>query len=314
VRNSEIVVEPGGPGTLSEAESVLSQYLDLELYYYYYAVLVGAMSYTFDCYRVYYMHPLPMSKSDEENLTKINVSLCVPKGVLVPPIEPFILVPQSFILVNTTTIDPCTGKEIGTTVPENILTYAPTATLNLTLNTAITGLTTIVGYVSGEVVFDLIGEQATWPWCFYYEPANKTICYIDIYRTYNITYTYTFGYAVNDSLVVDTYTYSLEHTVRDYGLETLSKTCRMGGYFRDIGPLGKVCVTIYKAGYAVTFENETHIVYTSHYYLDEAWVERWIRGFKLPREVGFTVVQNSVSALSGCGRLWRLCLGIIGLN
>jgi len=77
VRNSEIVVEPGGPGTLSEAESVLSQYLDLELYYYYYAVLVGAMSYTFDCYRVYYMHPLPMSKSDEENLTKIKCfALC----------------------------------------------------------------------------------------------------------------------------------------------------------------------------------------------------------------------------------------------
>jgi hypothetical protein len=120
-----------------------------------------------------------------------------------------------------------------------------------------------------------------------------------VYRTYNITYTYTFGYTVNGSLVTSTSTRSLEYTVRDYGLEALSETCEEGGYFRDIGPLGRACVTIYKSGYIETYENETHIVYTSQYYIDEAWIERWIRGLKIPRQVDFTIVQNSVNALSG---------------
>ena len=299
IRGGEVVVEPSGPRTLVEAERVLSQYFDPELYYYYYAVLAGAASYTFDCYRVYYMHPLPLSERDEENLTRINVSLCVSRSMLVPLIEPLILAPVSVVMVNTTIYDPCTGEEVNTTTPLNIITYAPTATLNLTLNSTTTGLTTIIGYVNGEVGFELIGEEATWPWCFYYEPVNKTICYVDVYKTYNITYTYTFGYTVNSTLIADTYTYSLEYTVRDYGLETLNETCREEGYFRDIGPLGKACITIYKSGYTETFENETHIVYTSHYYLDEAWIEKWVRGFRLPREVEFTVVQNSVNALSG---------------
>jgi hypothetical protein len=116
---------------------------------------------------------------------------------------------------------------------------------------------------------------------------------------YNITYTYVLGYAVNGSLVADAYTYSLEYTVRDYGLETLNETCVEGGYFGGAGPLGRACVAVYKSGYTETYENETHIVYTSQYYIDEAWIERWIRGLKIPRQVDFTIVQNSVNALSG---------------
>jgi hypothetical protein len=161
-------------------------------------------------------------------------------------------------------------------MPLNIITYAPTATLNLALNITIRDSVTVVGYVDGRVGVELISEQSTEPLCFYYEPVNKTICYVDVYRTYNITYTYTFGYAVNGSLVTNTSTRSLEYTVRDYGLEALSETCEEGGYFRDIGPLGRTCVTIYKSGYTETYENETHIVYTSQYYIDEAWIEKWI--------------------------------------
>jgi hypothetical protein len=120
-----------------------------------------------------------------------------------------------------------------------------------------------------------------------------------VYRTYNVTYTYTLGYAVNSSLVTSTSTHSLKYTVRDYDLETLSETCREGGYFRDIGPLGRACVTIYKSGYTEVYENETHIVYTSQYYIDEAWIEKWTRGLSIPRQVDFTIVQNGVNALSG---------------
>ncbi|MCC6004731.1 MAG: hypothetical protein LM590_10355 [Thermofilum sp.] len=298
IRDGEVVAEPGGPGTIVEAERVLSQYLDPELYYYYYAVLAGAASYAFDCYRVYYMHPLPMSEGDHEGLSRINITLCVPRRVITPLVEPRILAPEPFVLVNTSVQDPCTGEVLNTTTPLNIITYAPTATLNLTLNATTRGNITVVGYVEGEVWTVPVGEQLV-EWCFYYEPANKTICYVDVYRVYNITYTYVLGYAVNGSLVADAYTFSLEYTVRDCGLETLNETCVEGGYFRGIGPLGRACVTTYKSGYTEVYENETHIVYTSQYYLDEAWVERWIRGLRIPRQVVFTVVQSSVNALSG---------------
>ena len=298
IRDGEVVVEPGGPGTIVEAERVLSQYLDPELYYYYYAVLAGSASYAFDCYRVYYMHPLPMSEGDHEGLSRINITLCVPRRILTPLVEPRILAPESFVLVNTSVQDPCTGEVLNTTTPLNIITYAPTATLNLTLNVATRGNITVVGYVEGEAWAVLVGEQPV-EWCFYYEPVNKTICYVDVYRVYNITYTYILGYTVNSSLVADAYTYNLEYTVRDYGLETLNETCVEGGYFRGIGPLGRACVTIYKSGYTEVYENETHIVYTSQYYLDEAWIERWVRGLRIPRQVDFTIVQNSINALSG---------------
>jgi hypothetical protein len=167
-------------------------------------------------------------------------------------------------MVNTTIYDPCTGEEVNTSTPLNIITYAPTATLNLTLNTTITELITIIGYANGEVGFELISEEAMGPQCSYYESVNKTVCYVDVYRTYSITYMYTFGYTVDSTLVADTYTYSLEYTVRDLGLETLGETCKEGGYFRGIGPLGKVCVSIYTSGYTETLENETHSVHITH--------------------------------------------------
>jgi hypothetical protein len=240
-----------------------------------------------------------MSEGNYEVLSRINIALCVPRRILTPLVEPLILAPESLILVNTSVQDPCKSGELNTTTPLNIIIYAPTATLNLALNTTIRDGVTVVGYVNGGVVVELISEQSTEPLCFHDEHVNKTICYVDVYRTYNITYTYTFGYAVNGSLVTSTSTRSLEYTVRDYGLEALSETCEEGGYFRDIGPLGRACVTIYKSGYTETYENETHIVYTSQYYIDEAWIEKWIRGLKIPRQVDFTIVQNSVNALSG---------------
>ena len=43
-------------------------------------------------------------------------------------------------------------------MPLNIITYAPTATLNLVLNTAIRDSVTVVGYVNGRVVVELISE------------------------------------------------------------------------------------------------------------------------------------------------------------
>jgi hypothetical protein len=202
------------PGTIAEAERVLSQYLDPELYYYYYAVLAGAVSYAFDCYRVYYVHPLPMSEGGYENLSRINITLCVPRRILTPLVEPRILAPEPLVLVNTSVQDPCAGEVLNATTPLNIVTYAPTATLNLTLNTTTRDNITVAGYVEGEVWAAPVSEQPV-EWCFYYEPVNKTICYVDVYRVYNITYTYILGYAVNGSLVADTFTRNLEYTVRD---------------------------------------------------------------------------------------------------
>jgi hypothetical protein len=115
-----------------------------------------------------------MSEGDYEILSRINITLCVPRKILTPLVEPLILAPESLILVNTSVQDPCKSGELNNTTPLNIITYAPTATLNLTLNTTIRDNITVIGYVNGRVGVEIISEQSTEPLCFHDKHVNKT--------------------------------------------------------------------------------------------------------------------------------------------
>ena len=189
-----------------------------------------AVKLVFNCtgYTVYELHSLPMSERDDEGLTKLNITLCMPHYYLIPPVEARLTSNTTFEETVVSIQNPCTNASEEAVVPLNILTYAPTARLNISTRVESVYNLTVWGYANGSVKYSLdtrvVDEN-----CSYDPGLNKTVCNVTIYSKYTVNVNYTLGVVVGNETVLEDYTGSTRFTARSSGSYT--ELCVEDGYY-----------------------------------------------------------------------------------
>ncbi|MFZ8794517.1 MAG: hypothetical protein ACO2O2_11630, partial [Acidilobaceae archaeon] len=126
-------------------------------------------------YTLYELHPLPKSERDDEGLANLNITLCMPYYFLIPPIEPRLASNKTFEETVVAIHNPCSNMSEEAVVPLNILTYAPTARLNISNRLESVYSLTVWGYANGSVKYSLDTRVVDGD-CSYDPGLNKTVC------------------------------------------------------------------------------------------------------------------------------------------
>jgi hypothetical protein len=295
---------------LSYVLELLSSYMDPVEYYRLYASLTGlaAVKLVFNCtgYSVYELHPLPKSEGDYEGLAKLNITLCMPHYYLIPPVEARLTSNRTFEETVVSIHNPCTNTSEEAVVPLNILTYAPTARLNISTRMESVYNLTVWGYANGSVDYSL-ESQVVDESCGYDPGLNKTVCNVTIYSKYIINVNYTLGIVVGNEAVLEEYTGSTVFTARSSG--SYRELCIEDGYYNGTGPYARACTNLVVESNNTRMENSTHVVYTTEYYIAEATVATWTRGLRIPSMVEASVYLDGFQVLTGFLDTVRLIAG-----
>ncbi|MCC6024509.1 MAG: hypothetical protein LM600_07400, partial [Thaumarchaeota archaeon] len=237
---------------------LLSSYMDPVEYYRLYASLTGlaAVKLVFNCtgYTVYELHPLPKSERDDEGLAELNITLCMPHYYLIPPIEPRLASNKTFEETVVAIHNPCTNTSEEAVVPLNILTYAPSARLNISTRLESVYNLTVWGYANGSVKYSL-DTRVVDESCSYDPGLNKTVCNVTIYNKYIINVNYTLGVVVGNEAVLEDYTGSARFTARSSG--SYRELCIEDGYYNGTGPYARACTDITVEADYTRMENST---------------------------------------------------------
>ena len=198
---------------------LLSSYMDPVEYYRPYSSLTGlvAVKLVFNCtgYTLYELHPLPMSERDNEGLTKLNITLCMPHYYLIPPIELRLASNKTFEETVVAIHNPCTNASEEAVVPLNILTYAPTARLNIFTRAESVYNLTIWGHANDSVDYSL-ESQVVDEKCSYDPGLNKTVCNVTIYSKHIINVNYTLVIVVDNETILEDYKGTIDQSHDHY--------------------------------------------------------------------------------------------------
>jgi len=202
--------------------------------------------------------------------------------------------------------NPCTNTSEEAVVPLNILTYAPTARLNISTRVESVYNLTVWGYANGSVEV-LSRHRVVDENCSYDPGLNKTVCNVTIYNTYIINVNYTLGIVVDNETVLEDYTGYTRFTARSSG--SYRELCIEDGYYNGTGPYARACTDITVKANNTRMENSTHVVYTTEYYIAEATVATWTRGLRIPSMVEASVYLDGFQVLTGFLDTVRLMAG-----
>lgn len=276
-----------------------SDRVDPKLYYTYYAYTIALGSRGLGS-REYYLHALPTSADDRENLSRVGVTISVPEQVVVPSLRLARLSDKSWETVEEHLWVPGLRAYALVRVPRYVLTYAPTYRLEASWTTEQSGSLVVVGGVDVSYGYEAVDHVYELEGCGEVDvvEGGKTLKAVEC--TYGVHAVYRFAgeavfYAGNESTRVP-----MDAMFAASGTGKHVVWCGEGGYFKGFGPLASAELVAYvESSFAGCDRvNETYYECYRVYYVSTAEVVKKVRTLELVRRsIKLTVVAEPYSGV-----------------